>query len=110
MKNHTKVYLDYFGFDEGDFIPCEISGVPAVDISHNIPRGMGGRPKNSGDTPDNLMALSRKWHDFLERNPQSYWWFHLVHCQYMVTKKPYHQTVASIDDPFFKEITENLLR
>lgn len=105
MKNHTKVYLDYFGFDTGDFIPCEISGRPAVDISHNIPRGMGGRPKNDMDTPDNLMALARLWHDFLEMNPSYYWWYQLVHYQYMTTRKPYHETFCSIEDPIFKEIT-----
>lgn len=110
MKNHTKVYLEHFGFDVGDFIPCEITGNMAVDVHHITARGMGGRPKNSMDTPENLMALARKWHNFIEMNPSYYWWFHLVHCQYMVTKKPYHQTLASMDDPFFKEISENILR
>lgn len=104
MKNHTKVYLKHFGFDEGDFIPCEISGNPAVDISHNMPRGMGGSPNNTKDTPENLMALSRRWHNFLEENPNYYWWFQLVHCHYMVTRKPYHETNCSVNDPVFMEL------
>lgn len=106
MKHHTEVYYDHFGFDPGDFVPCEISGTLAQDISHNDPRGMGGSPKNSKDTPDNLMALGRRWHDFLEMNPSYYWWFQLVHFQYMVTRKPYHETICSIYDPVFKEITD----
>lgn len=108
MKKHTEIYYDYFGFDPGDYVPCEISGRPAVDVSHNDPRGMGGSPKNTKDTPENLMGLSRVWHDFLEANPKYYWWFQLVHFQYMVTRKPYHETICSINDPIFEEIVSKL--
>lgn len=108
MKNHTKVYFKYFGFSQGDFIPCEITGGIAVDISHNDPRGMGGRPNNDLDTPENLMAMARVWHDFLEANPLYYWWFQLVHYQYMITKKPYYENLCSIDDPIFKELKYKL--
>ncbi len=58
MKPHTKIYLDYFGYYEGDFIPSEVSGKPAVDIHHIIPKGRGGK-----DEIGNLIALTRDEHD-----------------------------------------------
>lgn len=60
MKKHTKIYLDYFGFYETDFISCEICGKQAVDIHHINARGMGG--SKSKDTIENLMALCRQDH------------------------------------------------
>lgn len=72
MKNHTKIYLREMGYDDSDFIPCEISGLKAVDIHHIRGRGRGGR-----DTLCNLMAVTRReherygdkkdWHDYLIR-------------------------------------------
>jgi len=58
MQNHVRVYLNYFGYGEQDFIPCEYSGQRAVDIHHLIPRSQGGK-----DIIDNLMALSRQVHN-----------------------------------------------
>ena len=60
MKNHTKVYLNHFGYTGEDFIPCETCGARAVDIHHIEARGMGGT--NKGDTIENLMALCRYCH------------------------------------------------
>ena len=60
MKNHTKVYLNHFGYTGEDFIPCETCGQRAVDIHHIEARGMGGT--KTGDTIDNLMALCREHH------------------------------------------------
>jgi hypothetical protein len=60
MKNHTKVYLNHFGYTGEDFIPCETCGARAVDIHHIEARGMGGTKK--ADTIDNLMALCREHH------------------------------------------------
>jgi hypothetical protein len=42
MRKHTKIYLDHYGYDETDFIPCEICGAKAVDIHHIEAKGMGG--------------------------------------------------------------------
>ena len=42
MKKHVKTYLNYFGYDTTDWIPCEICGKTANDIHHIEPRGMGG--------------------------------------------------------------------
>jgi len=60
MKKHTKIYLDYFGYDTSDFIPCEMCNAVAVDIHHVEARSMGGSKKK--DEIDNLMALCRKCH------------------------------------------------
>ena len=56
MKKHTKIYMDYFGYGEQDFIPCELCGGKAVDIHHIHGRGKGM------DRIENLMALCRKCH------------------------------------------------
>lgn len=60
MKKHTKIYLDYFGFHETDFIPCEICKRSAQDIHHLNARGMGG--SKSADKIENLMAVCRICH------------------------------------------------
>ena len=60
MKKHTKIYMDYFGYDTSDFIPCEICGESAVDINHIKARGMGGSKKM--DYIENLMAMCRLHH------------------------------------------------
>lgn len=63
MKNYTKIYCDYFGYQPGDFIPCEVCGVRSVDIHHIKCRGMGGNPSGDKDRPVNLMALCRRCHE-----------------------------------------------
>jgi hypothetical protein len=60
MKAHTKIYLEYFGFEKSDFIPCEICGATAVDIHHIEARGMGG--SKTRDVIENLMAVCRSCH------------------------------------------------
>jgi hypothetical protein len=42
MKKHTKLYLQEMGYDETDWIPCEVCNRQAVDIHHIEARGMGG--------------------------------------------------------------------
>jgi hypothetical protein len=59
LKKHTKIYFKYFGYDESDFIPCEICGAEAVDIHHIDCRGMSGTEK---DEIENLMAVCRRCH------------------------------------------------
>lgn len=63
MQKHTKIYLDYFGKDEGDFVGCEICGSPANDIHHIEARGMGGDPQGKKDVIENLQAICRPCHD-----------------------------------------------
>jgi hypothetical protein len=48
------------GYDESDFIPCEICKAKAVDIHHINARGMGGT--GTKDVIENLMALCRTCH------------------------------------------------
>lgn len=60
MKKHTKLYLDYFGYDISSFIPCEVCGYEAKDLHHIECRGMGGTKKE--DTIENIMALCRECH------------------------------------------------
>jgi len=62
LKRHTKIYLDAFGFEDTDFIPCEVCGCRAVDIHHIEARGMGGNPNGDKDVPENLQALCRGCH------------------------------------------------
>jgi 5-methylcytosine-specific restriction endonuclease McrA len=71
MIKHKKIYIDYFGYETGDVIPCEVclydfnknkEGVvkDAVDIHHISARKMGGSKLK--DYPENLMALCRSCH------------------------------------------------
>lgn len=50
------------GYDESDFIPCEVCGAKAVDIHHIEARGMGGRNEKEANRIENLMALCRRDH------------------------------------------------
>jgi hypothetical protein len=60
MKKHTLTYLNHFGYDISDFIPCEVCGMTAVDIHHIECRGMGGSKEK--DVIQNLQALCRACH------------------------------------------------
>lgn len=60
MRKHTKIYLEYFNFDECDYIPCEICSSPAQDIHHIEARGMGGSKLK--DNIENLQAVCRACH------------------------------------------------
>jgi ribosome-binding protein aMBF1 (putative translation factor) len=60
LKAHTKIYLNHFGYDVSDFIPCEICGKQAVDIHHIDCKGMGGSKQK--DVIDNIMAVCRNCH------------------------------------------------
>jgi hypothetical protein len=60
MKKHVKIYMDASGYDQEEFIPCEVCGYPATDIHHIKRRGMGGSKK--ADEIGNLMALCRLCH------------------------------------------------
>jgi len=55
--------MSYFGYDESDFIPCEVCGLKAVDIHHIEARSMGG--SKTKDTIDNLQALCRECHTMM---------------------------------------------
>ena len=67
MKKYVKVYLDYFGYCEQDFIPCEKCGCRAVDVHHVNKRSAGGK-----DEIDNLIGLCRECHDKAELKTKPY--------------------------------------
>jgi len=56
--------MESFGYSEGDYIPSELSGLPATQIHHLDPRGMGGSKLK--DTKENLMALTFPEHEQAE--------------------------------------------
>lgn len=60
MKKYTRTYLNFFGYDETDFIPCEVCNKQAVDIHHIQAKGMGG--SKTKDNIENIMALCRECH------------------------------------------------
>lgn len=76
MRSHTKIYMDHFGYDVSDFIPCENCGARAVDIAHIIPRSkFGSKRIEQRDDIHNLMALCRKCHydyDFNNKMTREY--------------------------------------
>ena len=62
MKKHTRIYLDAMGYDETDWIECEViqCKAKAVDIHHISCKGMGGSKRK--DYIENLMAICRHHH------------------------------------------------
>lgn len=61
MQNHVRIYLEFFGYGEQDFKPCEICGHYAVDVHHILKRGMGGSKEK--DFIENLAGLCRDHHN-----------------------------------------------
>ena len=60
MRNYTKIYMDYFGYDTSSFICCEICGKTANDIHHIENKKSGGSKLK--DNIENLMAICREEH------------------------------------------------
>ncbi len=112
MTKHLEAYCEYHNVTPEEVF-CEITGRPAilggVDISHNTPRGMGG--SKSLDTKWNLMALDRRFHNFLEDNPSYLWWYQLVHSSFIAWGKPYMELLDEYryNDPIFEEIKAKLV-
>ena len=82
MKKHTKIYCDFFGYGEQDFIPSELSGQQANDLHHIEARGSGGSKLK--DTIKNLMALTRKEHDKYGDKEQHLDWLQEKHDQFII--------------------------
>lgn len=77
MKKHTKVYLDYFGYGEQDFIPCENCGNRAVDVHHIDGRGPGM------DVIENLMGLCRDDHNRAGREKEFNEYLRIIHLEFI---------------------------
>lgn len=65
MKSYTKKYLQHFGYDVSDFIPCEACGGKATDIHHLVPRSRNMALLND---ISNMVALCRPCHTKAETN------------------------------------------
>jgi hypothetical protein len=63
MIFYKKLYMESLGYVLDDFIPSEISGDRAVDVSHIIGKGRGG-----DDRIENLMAVTREEHNMYGEN------------------------------------------
>ena len=85
MKKHTMTYLNHFGYDISDFIPCEVCGKTAVDIHHIEARGIGG--SKEADAIDNLMALCREDHIKFGDKKQYKEWLKSIHLQKLSSGK-----------------------
>jgi len=110
MINHKKIYCNYFGYDVGDIIICEVckynseqpfafsKGLPpilkeAVDIHHIIPRAMGGAKgnkirgtENYRDYPENLIALCRECHNKVEQSKEANKRCYVIHLNNIIKK------------------------
>lgn len=66
MQPHVRNYFKEFGYDESNFIKCEMPDCRqrAVDIHHVVSRSkFGSKRKKERDALDNLIALCRLHHD-----------------------------------------------
>lgn len=75
--------MDAFNLSVGDVILCEISEYTANDIHHIEARGMGGDPKGHKDRIENLMAVTRKYHDLYGDSPEHMAYLYRIHKQSM---------------------------
>jgi hypothetical protein len=73
-KEHTKVYMQAFGYTIADFIPCEITGHRCNDVHHIYARGIGGSELEDElyNRIENLMGLTREKHTELGDKEQHY--------------------------------------
>jgi len=63
MQNHTKVYFNFFNYQKGDTILCEMCNSVAVDIHH-----LEKRNKSKNDFVENLIAVCRDCHNKCEND------------------------------------------
>lgn len=68
MQRHTRVYFDFFGYDEASTVICEMCGDVAVDIHHLERRSKFGSKKEK-DYIENLVGLCRECHIKAEAEP-----------------------------------------
>jgi hypothetical protein len=98
LKSYTKVYLQYFGYDESDFIECECGcRGKATDIHHLEPRSIA---KKKLTQIENLCALTRACHERAGREHAFNQFLKMRHRKLMLAVKTDHELVR------FKKITE----
>ena len=84
MRKYVKIYMDYTGYAEQDFIPCENCLTNrASDVHHLTFRSKGGK-----DEIKNLMALCRECHEYAHNNPEFNETLKKVHANHIKCKFP----------------------
>lgn len=86
MREHTRLYMKFFGFGEQDFIPSELSGQKAVDIHHINSRGSGGTTQE--EDIENLMAVTREEHNKYGDKKQYVEFLRERHFAYIKARRP----------------------
>lgn len=94
MKNHTKVYMNYFGYDISDFIPCELTGNKCIDIHHIDSRGLGGSKQK--DVIENLMGMTRELHGKYGDKKQHMEFLQEAHSAFMKDQIPWIKRKGAI--------------
>jgi hypothetical protein len=61
VQKHTRIYLEFHGYQIPEDVTCEMCGRMAVDIHHIQAKGMGGNPE--ADCIGNLIGLCRDCHE-----------------------------------------------
>ena len=93
MVKYKQIYLKSLGYNLNDFIACEISGQPAIDIHHITGRGRGGT-----DRIENLMALTRELHLKLGDKQQYMYKLLITHRQFL------EDNGVKFDNNYFNEL------
>jgi hypothetical protein len=90
MKNYKTTYFRYFGYSEGDWIPCECGcGQEAVDIHHLVPKSLS---KAKVNLIDNLCAVSRECHIRADKDRTFNEYLKLKHRKLLLGVKTDHET------------------
>ena len=85
MKKYKKIYAEYFGYCEGEFVPSELSGLPVVHIHHICYKSRRG-----GDNVKNLIALTAKEHEDAHKSVHKQEFLQKVHNEFMINRVPYY--------------------
>jgi len=84
MDIHIINYNKYFGYEKGCFKPCEISGKRLQDHHHIFNKGMGG--SRELDHVENIIGLTRKFHNFFGDVEEYMEFLQEVHAHFMKTR------------------------
>jgi len=81
MKPYTKTYMDYFGYGQDDFIPCEVCGKRSSDCHH-----IRGRLGPDANKIENLMGLCREHHTAAHNEKLSKDYLQAIHDKFLKLK------------------------
>ena len=85
MRNHTKVYMEYFGYQIVEDAYCELCGKPCGPPHHIQARGLGGSKER--DNIENLIGLCYTHHIDAEDHVYSKEYLTKIHLQFMKEHK-----------------------